>query len=222
MKNRNDIIRGMFALLFLAAIYFILSEVEKPPMHDVEIPTLVSNEPPPAVTAKNEPSPEKKGETKEDLPKKIGRLDRFEAIRKKVVLNGMELAEKERILSDLKTVQWAESYLSTAPKDGSELKGHLSAIDYLEEAIAWKENPVRADALTSIENAIKANHVRSPNKDVKRLVVGDKIELFTVLAQEEPSKARALLNGAEDQDLRDVLNYAIKRLSLSQKISEDQ
>lgn len=154
------------------------------------------------------------------LPDKASKLSGFESLKKKVLLNRNELAEKETILSNLETVRWAESSLSAIPRSNSEAKSRLAAIDFLEEAVAWKENPNRSEVIESIEGAIKTNRLAETKRELRNMVIGDKIDLFTTLVQEEPAKARAILTGSDDPWLRDILNYAVKRLALEKRLSE--
>ena len=223
MKYRQNILRAILFISFCTVLY--LTRSTKPTQivvnEDASIGTPSVSSVDTAVT-NTKLSAGVVNQPVVSTPKSDDRLTRFESLRKKVLLSNEERAEKDRVLSDLKTIHWIESYLSETPKGANELKGHLSAIDFLEEAIAWKENPSREEALESLENAIKVNQLGLAKKEVKRLVVGDKIELFTILSQEEPAKARALLESTQDHRLRDTLNYAVKRLSLGKKIGEGQ
>ena len=227
MNPRLFLIRLFFVAVIVAAIYFSTSlktsggiestgKVAEPETAASSLIEAIPPQPP------SIPEKELVKEPTKALSKNTNELSRFETLRKKVLLNREEVSEKEKVLSNIKTVQWAESYLSAVPENNPETKKHFSAIDFLEEAIAWKENPIRNEAIGSIENAIKTNQLPQTKKELRNLVVGDKIDLFTALVQEEPSKARALLTGTDDPWIRDILNYAIKRLALDKKLTEIQ
>lgn len=225
MNTRLFLTRLFFVAVIIAAFYFSTSlktsdeSASKVAERETAATSLVE---PVLPQAPSIPEKEVVNEATKALSKNTNELSRFETLRKKVLLNREEVSEKEKVLSNIKTVQWAESYLSAVPENNPETKKHFSAIDFLEEAITWKENPIRNEAIGSIENAIKTNQLPQTKKELRNLVVGDKIDLFTVLVQEEPSKARALLTGTDDPWIRDILNYAIKRLALEKKLTEIQ
>ena len=147
-------------------------------------------------------------------------LNRFQQLKGKVLLTEAERKERERILSDSKMLGWIEGQLSD-PQKVPELAARLSLIDFLEDAITWKENPIRFDAINSIERLIRSDTIDHASKTDKVTLVGDKIELFAILYQELPDKAEALLSQAKNTPLEDILNYAKTRLSLTKKLLED-
>jgi len=223
MTYQQFFVPGIFVAALIAVFY--LTTPSKPIGDLIEVDSPTVEHTPATSTVVETTSPKAVGSITKAAKTALDnadRISRFETIRKKVLLNREETSEREKILSDRETVQWAESYLSAVPKNTSEVKKHFSAIDFLEEAIAWKENPIRSEALEGIESAILTNQLAQTKREARKLVVGDKIDLFTVLAQEEPAKARALLTNVQDPWLRDILNYAVKRLSLEKKLSEVQ
>jgi hypothetical protein len=148
------------------------------------------------------------------------RLIRFDVLRKKALLNDEESAERERLLSNLKTVQWIESQLTSASNDSHDIKERLNMIDFLEDVVTWSENPIRSDALGSIVRVLQTNNFDSLSAEERKTSVGDKIELFVILAQQEPDKARLFLEKTTDPKIREIIQYAIKRLALQKKVGE--
>lgn len=139
------------------------------------------------------------------------RLKRFGELRKKVLLNDQESVERERILSNVKTIESTGKRL-VDPNGNIEIQERLSMIDYLEDAAAWEDNPLREDVLGRIEDVIRSETFVVAEKDIKRHLVGDKIELFTILSEQASSKAASLLDETKGTKLEAILKYAAKRL----------
>lgn len=151
------------------------------------------------------------------------KLKHYETFRSRVLLKGGEAAEKQRLLANVKPIQWIESQLSASKDFGTETLGeHLTMIDFLEDSLTWKENPARTEALDSLERALKTNNLSHGSKETKQMIAGDKMELFAILTQEEPSRAKDLLERTEDKQLLNVFQYAIKRLALKKLAGEEQ
>jgi hypothetical protein len=91
----------------------------------------------------------------------------------------------------------------------------------LEDAITWEENPIREDVVASIDGIIfSESYLRSDN-EVKRQLIGDKIELFTILSQEFPEKAADVFAKVSGTKLESILRYASKRLPVSKPKSAE-
>jgi len=147
------------------------------------------------------------------------KVSHFQELKGKVLLNDKESKEREGLLSDVQMLSWIESQLGESEKV-PELSDRLSLIDFLEDTITWKENPVREDFIATIERLISKDTEHVSKVD-KRNFVGDKIELYTILYLEEPERAENLLNKAKNTHLEEILNYAKKRLSLNKKMLEN-
>lgn len=151
------------------------------------------------------------------------RLKRFDTFRSRVLLKDGEATEKQRLLAHMKTIQWIESQLSASPDNGMEALGErLSMIDFFEEALAWKENPARSEAIDSMERTLKANNLVHGSKEARQMLAGDKIELFAILAEQEPNRAKELLERTQDKQLLSVFQYAVKRLAIKKLSGEDR
>jgi hypothetical protein len=88
----------------------------------------------------------------------------------------------------------------------------LMQIDYLREALAWKENPARQHLLSAVESVILEDSF-SPMMppDVKRSMVATKMELYELLFDQEPARAQALVEAARGTRLEGMLGYIAKR-----------
>jgi len=191
----------------------------------VEIATLSQPDPKPVGVVNAPPSTTQAAEFPDAIKEKPEpyreRLKRFEVFRSKVLLKEGEATEKQRLLAHMKTVQWIEAQLSTSPGSGKDALGdRMTMIDFLEEALAWKDNQIRRDIVDSVERTLKANNLQSGSKETRRMLAGDKIELFAVLSEQAPERAKTVLETTHDTQLSSIFQYAIKRLAL-QKLGEE-
>lgn len=147
-------------------------------------------------------------------PSPSKRLLRLGELKDKVLLNSAESTEKEALLSDPKMIEWVSSHLTKV--DGvKDFKDRLSMIDFLEDAVTWKGNPNHENVLLAISDVILSEAFLEAPHDVKRQLVGDKIELFTILSEQAPEKAAQLLSKVEGRKLESILNYATRRLPVN-------
>jgi hypothetical protein len=143
------------------------------------------------------------------------KIRRFSEMEDKVLLNDEESNERKKILSNLETISWIENTLTK--NNTLDLKERLSLIDFLQEAVIWNENPVRDEALTTIEKVIEDRNYLNLPLDQRNIIVGDKVELFGILTLESPNRAEIILKKSKDTKLSEILNYSVKRLSLHKK-----
>lgn len=149
------------------------------------------------------------------------RLLRLTELKDKVLLRPDESTEKEALLSDPKMIEWISSSLTKV--DGvKSFKDRLSMIDFLEEAMIWKSNPIRENVVLAISDVILSDTFSAAPHDAKRQLVGDKIELFTILSEQAPEKSAHLLSKVQGTKLAVILNYAIRRLPVNGVKSEVQ
>lgn len=172
--------------------------------------------PPAVITSPNLAPPTSK---KRDNEPSNARLSRYQSLKGKVLFSSDESIERERLLSHRPTIDWIASQL-TNPLLDTGLKDRLSMIDYLEDAITWEENPIRDEVVASINSVIFSESFSRADKEVRRQLIGDKIELFTILSQEFPERASALLEKIRGTKLEPILKYAVKRLPVIKKSEE--
>ena len=170
----------------------------------------------PVIPVPNAAPPSTKKQGKESS---TARLSRYQSLKEKVLFSLEESTERERLLSHRPTIDWIASQL-TNPLLDNNLKDRLSMIDYLEDALTWEENPIRDEIVASISSIIFSESFLRASKDIKRQLVGDKIELFTILTQEFPQKASELLEKVRGSSLEPILQYASKRLPVTKSPQE--
>lgn len=100
----------------------------------------------------------------------------------------------------------------------------LLQIDYLREALDWKENPEREHLLSTVEAIILEDSFRDTMpEELKRSVAASKTELFEILHGHAPERAQALVTAARGTRLEKLLEYIDgynqRRLELERKLS---
>lgn len=160
-------------------------------------------------------------ESKQETESYQNLLKRFDTLRSRVLLKQTEVLKKERLLSNSGTVQWIESQLSQSPIGMADLAARLSMIDFFEEALSWKDNPIRDEVLQSIERILDTDNL-SGTEESRRMVAGDKVELFAILTDQAPDSAKSFLRHSKDNRMLETFRYAMKRLGLKKLSGEDQ
>jgi len=82
-------------------------------------------------------------------------------------------------------------------------------VDYLEQALRWKENPTQEKVLEVAERIILADNL-SPGLpiELRRSLAGDKLELFKVLQEIAPDRAQSIVERARGQRVEKILALA--------------
>ncbi|WP_234065049.1 hypothetical protein [Myxococcus stipitatus] len=84
-------------------------------------------------------------------------------------------------------------------------------VDYLEQALRWKENPERERVLDLAEKVILADNLTpSLPIELRRSLAGDKLELFGVLQSVAPERALRTTERARGTRLERLLAFAGK------------
>lgn len=148
------------------------------------------------------------------------RLSRYEKLKGKVLLSPEESIERDRILSHIQTIDWLAAQL-TNPLLDIDLKRRLLLVDFLEDVITWDENPIRGEAIAAVKGIILSESFLRADNETKRQLIGDKIELFTIVSQESPEDASELLAKVSGTKLEAILKYAAKRLPVNKSKSEE-
>ncbi len=139
-------------------------------------------------------------------------LRRFFELRKKALRTKAEQRDYQEMLADEELIREAQDELLSAYSDGdvdqSEELRRLQRIQYLNAALAWKENPARQAALTSVLDVLLADVPVSMGKAVKGSVFGDKFDLYQHLLLSDPDRAKALLAQVRGTRAERVLRLA--------------
>lgn len=152
---------------------------------------------------------------KQQIFKTEPKLASFDRFRQHVLLDSRGRGEYQALLADKEMYEQTRQALlhPTDAKDSMESNTRrLMQIDYLREALSWRENPERRHLLSAVEGIILEDSfgpMMPP--DVKRSVAATKMELYEILYEQEPKKARALVEAARRTRLEGMLEYIAAR-----------
>jgi hypothetical protein len=164
---------------------------------------------------------------KQKIFKTEPKLAQFDFFREHVLLDANSRADYRQLLADKAMyTQVRQALLQPADVEDtmeSNVK-RLLQIDYLREALHWRENPEREHLLSTVEAIILEDSFRDTMPaEVKRSVAASKMELFELLHGHEPERAQALVAAAKGTRLEKLLEYIDgynqRRLELERKLS---
>ena len=98
-------------------------------------------------------------------------------------------------------------YSNASIDQGEELR-RLQRVQFLNAAMAWKENPARQTMLTSIGGLVLEDVPNTLSKEAKGSLFGDKVDLFQHLMLSDPEKAQVLLAQAQGTSNEKLLRLA--------------
>lgn len=180
---------------------------------------------PPELLAAPEEIPGEEGEhgefttttdlVKQKIFKTEPKLAQFDYFREHVLLDSNGRRDYQALLAD-KTMYEQLRQALLHPTDAQESVEssfkRLMRIDYLREALSWKENPERAHLLSALENIILEDSFDpGMNPDVKRSLAATKFELFELLYRQEPGRAQALVSASRGTRLEKLLEHIATR-----------
>ncbi|HEX5744737.1 MAG TPA: hypothetical protein VFZ09_00760 [Archangium sp.] len=180
---------------------------------------------PPELLAAPEEIPGEEGEhgeftTNTDLMKqKIfktePKLAQFDYFREHVLLDSNGRKDYQALLADRAMYEQTRQSLlhPESAKDSMPANvKRLMQVDYLREALAWKENPERKPLLSEVERIILEDSF-GPDMapDVKRSLAATKFELFELLYRQDPERALALAESARGTRLEKLMEYIATR-----------
>jgi len=140
-----------------------------------------------------------------------------------IVLKGADQeSEFHKLLEDPFLIQKSQQILADSNQQPfSEKNQELrkSAIDFMEQAIDWQDNPKRNQVLSHLKNLleIRVSELEIPGEQ-KGSLGGDRIELFGILAEAEPSAAKKILEGASGTRDEKLYLYALDMYGLKEKV----
>ena len=142
-------------------------------------------------------------------------LNRFIRLSEKAILDPAEKIDLDRSLSDPRMMRSVENLLLAQnpgqfTRDGQ--RNRFNALLYIEKALTWKENPQRLEVIAGIEKIILAP-LREASLAGRKVVVGDKMELYSMLVSQAPETARSILENARGSHLEKILTYATERIT---------
>ncbi|HYO74515.1 MAG TPA: hypothetical protein VEU33_51420 [Archangium sp.] len=153
---------------------------------------------------------------KQKLFKTEPKLAQFDYFREHVLLDSNGRKDYQALLADRTMYEQTRHALlhpEAAQQDSMPANvKRLMQIDYLREALAWKENPERPQLLTEVERIILEDAFGPEMApDVKRSLAATKFELFELLYRQEPERAQALVVAARGTRLEKLLEYVATR-----------
>src|SRR3954471_5620389 len=138
-------------------------------------------------------------------------LHAFKAFYDRPLLDEDSLKQYHALLSDpatLAAVQHDLLYPEETKADQASSIKRLMKIDYLHEALDWKDNPQHALVLGVVSNVILTdNYPPDMAMDMRVSLSGNKQELFQLLDEYEPAKAKALLEAAKGTRLEAMVAW---------------
>lgn len=235
---RNTLIVAVLTVLAVIAVKIALSgPVEVPPTPEAVAARPAKVEPapeskpaapaqpsvPPLLASPETPVnlPEDEGEhgefttstdiLKQKLFKKEPKLAQFDYFREHVLLDSVTREDYRKLLADKAMLEKVRNDLlhPTDLKDTNESNvKRLMEIDYLREAMDWKEHPERKDLLAEVERIILEDSFTADMPvDVKRSLAASKMELYEIYSAQAPERALALVGEARGTRLEKMLEY---------------
>jgi hypothetical protein len=233
---RNTLIVAALTVLAVIAVKIALSgPIEVPPAPEAVTTPAPKVEPPPKPAAPAAPSvppmiaspempvdlPEDEGEhgefttstdiLKQKLFKAEPKLAQFDYFREHVLLDSSTREDYRKLLADKAMIEKVRGDLlhPTERKDTTESNvKRLMEIDYLREAMDWKEHPGRKDLLAEVERIIlEDSFTADMPADIKRSLAATKLELYELYSAQAPERALALVEKARGTRLEKLLQY---------------
>ncbi len=141
-------------------------------------------------------------------------LHTFKAFYDRPLLDEDSLKQYHALLSDPATLAAVEHDLlypeETKADQASSIK-RLMKIDYLHEALDWKDNPQHALVVGTVTNVILTdNYPPDMGMDMRVSLSGNKQELFQLLDQYEPTQAQAVLQASKGTRLEAMVAWIAK------------
>lgn len=138
-------------------------------------------------------------------------LAQFDAFREQVLQDADSKAEYHKLLSDKSLMKRIQEDLlhPRYEKDTMETNvKRLMEIDYLREALSWKDNPARAELVSTVAGIITEDtFTSSMPRDVKRSLAATKMELFQILSGHDPALLADLIRTAKGSRLEAMMQY---------------
>jgi hypothetical protein len=152
---------------------------------------------------------------KQKLFKTEPKLAQFDYFREHVLIDSNGRKDYQALLAD-RTMHEQTRHALLHPKNAENSMPanveRLMRIDYLREALSWKENPERPQLLSEVERIILEDTFGAEMApDAKRSLAATKFELFELLYRQEPKRALALADSARGTRLEKLLEYVATR-----------
>lgn len=148
---------------------------------------------------------------KQRLFKTDPELAQFDAFREQVLQDAESKAEYHKLLSDKELMQRMHDDLLHPKYERDTMETNvkrLMQIDYLREALAWKDNPSRSELVSLVSSIVKDDSFTSSMQaDVKRSLAATKMELFQILSGHDPALIADMVRAAQGTRLEAMMRY---------------
>lgn len=139
-------------------------------------------------------------------------LQRFHQLRRKALRTSMEQQDYLDMIADENLLEEARDELLEA---GSSLEisqeeelRRLQCIQYLNSALAWRNNPQRAQVIGAVTDVLLTEVPKAASSSAKGSMLGDKLDLFQILMMSDRAQAEALLGRARGTPLEKIFQLA--------------
>jgi len=152
---------------------------------------------------------------KAELFKTEPELARFDSFREHVLLDSNGREDYEALLADTRMYEQLRRALSASTEAEETLESsvkRLMQIDYLREALAWRQNPARAQLVSTVERIILEDSFTAElSPGARRSMAATRMELFEIFADQEPERAGALVEAAKGTPLEKLVRHFAAR-----------
>jgi len=152
---------------------------------------------------------------KQKLFKTEPKLAQFDYFREHVLLDSNSRKDYEALLADRAMYEQTRRALLYPAGVRDSLESNIQRliqIDYLREALSWKANPERGHLLSELESLLLEDSFGpTMPSDVKRSVAATKMELFELFHDQEPARARALVEATRGTRIEKLMEYIAAR-----------
>jgi hypothetical protein len=93
----------------------------------------------------------------------------------------------------------------------TEYSRRLMLVDYFEAALDWKDNPQRQNLIALTQDIITRDNFRGDQDTERRQVLGGtKMELYHLLAAQDPQRAGELIAQAKGTRVEPLVNWMVQ------------
>lgn len=150
-------------------------------------------------------------------------LNTFMYFYNRPLLGEADQAKYHALLSDRSLFAGVEHDLLYPEETKADKPGNikrLMKIDYLREALAWKDNPARAELIASIVRILLTdNYPPDMTMDMRLSLSGNKMELFEMLTEIAPDQAAAVVQASRGTRQERLIAYIANTLEVRKQIA---
>jgi hypothetical protein len=152
---------------------------------------------------------------KKSIHKEDERLALFSYYHERVLPDSVSRERFHELLSDSGMLAHVQRGLLFPGEKRETLRGNikrLMQIDYLRDALSWKENPRREQILSAVKDMIlEDNFLPEYGEDMRVSLAANKMELYELLYAQDPKRAEALVTEARGSRLEALMTHLAER-----------